>query len=509
MDVGVSREEEGHNIRFLNAFIHVEGNKVQLAPFNPNILFALGLVPKQKIARLGSFINSHLSHYHTLRTFLLAQVMVMDHLGGGSSVGLYFNVWCLLSEVVKLGWPLKWVQKALRSIPRRHVSTFIIATRFLGRVLKLHDWLDIGHPLDHFCAQYRMCTSQISYAIDNNSQLLDPQGSTVLANTLAMGSGSEKGKGKHKHKWPASGWQGNKGRWHEYQKQQFRDNRKAYDSMQDEGGNEVMNYIQEEFDKEIAKKKEDQAKSVVVGGMKKFFGFEKEPKGEKKKAKGKEKFHFVRKITRSLFRRDTEETDEGKKKKRKRKKSSSSSSDTSGSSEAEKKKKKKKKKVKKKSAKSSSDSSGSSSSSTPDWIENLRKDAKKRVSKKEKEKEKKKLKEKEKEKKKEKEKEKEKDKDADLKKAPGAFVVPASPAGGAESSSSAITLVEAKELFRKSLFLEDKVTMEELAGPEWLNIIITNARQEDLKQMAGLNNISKAGRKEDLAQRILESIDTK
>ena len=173
----------------------VKCNKVQLDPLNPNILFALGLVPTRLgNARFGAFTISLLSHYHTLRTFLIAQVMVVDHLNGGARVGIYVNIWYLLSEVVLLGCPWKWVQNAPRSVPYRHGSTFIFATCFLGRVSKLYDWLDFGHLLDHFCAQNRMCKTQKSYAIDCKSQLLDPQGSVVLANSLAMDANSDEGK---------------------------------------------------------------------------------------------------------------------------------------------------------------------------------------------------------------------------------------------------------------------------------------------------------------------------
>ena len=72
------------------------------------------------------------------------------------------------------------------------------------------------------------------------------------------------------------------------------------------------------------------------------------------------------------------------------------------------------------------------------------------------------------------------------------------PADGTGSSSNAKTLIEAKELFRQGLFLEDIITAEEFS-----EVNIMNVRQEDFQQMAELNIISKAGSKDELAKRIL------
>ncbi len=123
-DVGVSLEEQGDVIRYLNALVFVFGSRIKIAPFNPNVCFALGFEPKQKIARLGHFAGMKLSRYHVLRTFMLAQIMVMNHLCVGRAENLYFNIWCLISEILGLEWPQIWISKTLRSIPRKHASTF-------------------------------------------------------------------------------------------------------------------------------------------------------------------------------------------------------------------------------------------------------------------------------------------------------------------------------------------------------------------------------------------------
>ena len=63
-DVGMSVEEEGPNIRFLNCFVGVHENVVNVLPFHPNIQFCLGEQDHQKVARLGTYINPFFSFYH-------------------------------------------------------------------------------------------------------------------------------------------------------------------------------------------------------------------------------------------------------------------------------------------------------------------------------------------------------------------------------------------------------------------------------------------------------------
>ncbi len=55
-DVGVSLEEQGDVIRYLNALVFVLGSKIKVAPFNPNVCFALGFEPKQKMLDLATLL---------------------------------------------------------------------------------------------------------------------------------------------------------------------------------------------------------------------------------------------------------------------------------------------------------------------------------------------------------------------------------------------------------------------------------------------------------------------
>ena len=71
----------------------------------------------------------------------------------------------------------------------------------------------------------------------------------------------------------------------------------------------------------------------------------------------------------------------------------------------------------------------------------------------------------------------------------------------AETSSA-----ETKEFFRKGCFLTEKLSSDDLKDPGWFDMIQTQARQQDLKQLASRNGLSMAGSKADIANRILDQI---
>ena len=87
----------------------------------------------------------------------------------------------------------------------------------------------------------------------------------------------------------------------------------------------------------------------------------------------------------------------------------------------------------------------------------------------------------------------------------GNFVLPAAPASATEDSEKKLEAI--KDILRKGLFLEDKVPVEDLRSPTWLDTIIAQARQEDLKQLAASNGLPKSGSKAELAKRIFEAME--
>ena len=49
----------------------------------------------------------------------------MNHVSGGEIVNTEFFIFSLLLEIKMLGWPVKWIQKSLASIPKRHQSALV------------------------------------------------------------------------------------------------------------------------------------------------------------------------------------------------------------------------------------------------------------------------------------------------------------------------------------------------------------------------------------------------
>ncbi len=76
------------------------------------------------------------SRYHVLRNFVIAQLIVMNHLCVGKAENVYLYTWCLVSESLGLERPQTWIPKTFRSIPCKHVSTFTFACRRIRRVVK-------------------------------------------------------------------------------------------------------------------------------------------------------------------------------------------------------------------------------------------------------------------------------------------------------------------------------------------------------------------------------------
>ena len=91
--------------------------------------------PQQKIARLGPYIE-HVSQYNVLRMFLLGQIALYNHMLRGTLDHAGLPIIFLIAEALFLGWPQHWIRIALSSIPRRHSTPFIRATRRLAYVFK-------------------------------------------------------------------------------------------------------------------------------------------------------------------------------------------------------------------------------------------------------------------------------------------------------------------------------------------------------------------------------------
>ena len=134
-DVGVSKEETGPVLKFLNTIIVVRGGIPHVLPHHPNLSFILGCSPHQKIARLGVFTM----HVHTpqhLRQFVVTTLLMHNNIVGGSDIDVFVHIKLVMLEIHKLGWPKQWLARCLVNLPRRHNSPYIRACRRLGCELK-------------------------------------------------------------------------------------------------------------------------------------------------------------------------------------------------------------------------------------------------------------------------------------------------------------------------------------------------------------------------------------
>lgn len=145
-DNGVSLGEVGPTVRMLQSYIHVDGHRFHVRPFNPNTSFALGFIPWQKVARLGPYLGKRIHCYNTLRVFVQGEILAYNHLLLGNSCHMYIHVGFLLLEIARLGWPDAFMAKALCSLSRRHVSPFIASCRRVGKELRQCNLLSLFDP---------------------------------------------------------------------------------------------------------------------------------------------------------------------------------------------------------------------------------------------------------------------------------------------------------------------------------------------------------------------------
>ena len=488
-DVGTSKEEEGNVVRFLHTVVSVESGRPRIIPYVPNLLFTLGITNTQKIARIGHFAGAPMNNYHQIRIYVFCQVLSANHLCNGRVHDLYFVIWSLISEIIQLGWPQSMVAKALRSIPRRHVSKLVIACRLLGRFMKHSSWSDLPHPCSVGFELDPMCCVLFKFCLDNHSHSL-PDGIVDLSswwkhtssstgckeqNTIDMaGKGwQDKGKGK--------GWKG-PGKWsnqtspprHEQQWGQ-----QGYDpppltsfgNNSAQMGNDLMRVMADEYQKQLDEKQLEKQKDMVAEGVSRAFGFRQsttaQPSSGSQDANDSKPFQFVKQLTKKMF-----NWNDGP-------------SDANQLTDKSDKKSKKKKKGKKRKRSSSSSSSDDSSESTPSWVKDAREQSSSRKSKKKKDK-------------------KEKDKKSSKDRLRG-FRIPSTP-GAPETVEDEGKLDQIKEALIKGALIQDKCTMDDLKVDEWMKVVCTNARQEDLKNLCEVNSLGKQGSKEALVSRIVNHL---
>ena len=167
-DVGTSKEEEGYVVTFLHTIVSVESGRPRISPYVLSLMYTLGITNTQKIIRISHFAGAPMNNYQRIRVYVFSQVLGASNLRSGRAYDLYFVVWSMISEIVRLGWPQMMFAKALRSIPRRHVSKLVIACRLLGRCLKHSSRTQLPHPCNVGFELDPMCCASFKFCLDNH-----------------------------------------------------------------------------------------------------------------------------------------------------------------------------------------------------------------------------------------------------------------------------------------------------------------------------------------------------
>ena len=69
---------------------------------------------------------------------------MFDRLVAGDTDHVHLHLFCLIWEVLRLGWPHHFVSHALQSISKRHQSPITNMMRFLGRRMRKTHFSDIA-----------------------------------------------------------------------------------------------------------------------------------------------------------------------------------------------------------------------------------------------------------------------------------------------------------------------------------------------------------------------------
>jgi len=151
-DVGTTLEGSGERFQFLHADLLVgPGCTIDVRPASPNAGFARGDEPHQKTARLGCFLGKAVHDSCILKQFLWGRLISFNQTARGDVQRARDAFLDLVSEILRLQWPVPWLCNALRSLPRKHYSPFTIVARAFAKDVakapthlppaKLFEWL--------------------------------------------------------------------------------------------------------------------------------------------------------------------------------------------------------------------------------------------------------------------------------------------------------------------------------------------------------------------------------
>ena len=468
-DVGITLEECGPSVRFLSCLLLARDHYIEVHPYNPNVGFALDCTPAQHVARLGLYCGEEIHDFEYFKQYFLGEILRYNQLVDGDDTLAFFHLGLILREIDKLGWPCIFVIKCLKGIPRRHGTAFIRACRTVGRALHkatIKQLFGDSNLLHSHLLRHRSIAEYLVYC--------SSMGSPWKTGGQSPGKGNQGKAGK--------GYQGKNFDW-SWANQPS--NRNSGNQNAGSGAiGSILGWVTSQMQASEETKRRSEMQEAIATTMAQMTGIDlqniEKDKERKQRKEGKSSGSYVQGGLKTVKRMLGLNNDD-----------SSSSEDSSSSSK--KKKKKKLAKREKKSSGSRKRPKSDSSDSEPDWLRNLRKEAK------EKEKDKEKEKEKDKEKKRSR---KEKGKASGS--TPGPRLLPEEYAGPADEDQKSALTWEQKVQIRAKLNVGDKVTDEQLKTEEWDAHVSAAARQQDLKALASACQANGNGSKMEILVRIVD-----
>ena len=138
-DVGVSLEEEGEVLKFLQAVVDcTDYQNPRIFPYMANVEFSLGLALHQNHCRIGKFLHPTITPFSAFKVFVTGQLLSHNHIFKYQGHIFLLHLFILLAEFFRLNYPDAWLCKAIKSVSVRHDSIYIRVAKRMARVIRMH-----------------------------------------------------------------------------------------------------------------------------------------------------------------------------------------------------------------------------------------------------------------------------------------------------------------------------------------------------------------------------------
>ena len=136
-DVGTNLEEFGSTVKFLQVRVDALPNGAfTVMPAAQNLQFVQGLCNEPEVAKCVPFVDKGSQDYFQIKSWLWGRLITFEKLAGGRMENAMVATSALLAEALLLGWPVAWVGRCLRTLPRSDSSNFTKVLRKLGHMIK-------------------------------------------------------------------------------------------------------------------------------------------------------------------------------------------------------------------------------------------------------------------------------------------------------------------------------------------------------------------------------------